>query len=64
MFGTRFRWSRHALVETVPGRPGTPKQVVRLEHIGYLNIAGICSRKHKWGLNTVPHFIFLGFAGV
>ena len=27
-FGARFRRSRHALVETVPGRPGTPKQVV------------------------------------
>ena len=39
------------LVETVPGRPGTPKQVVRegstlrlrLERIGYLNIASICT---------------------
>ena len=46
MFGARFRRSRHVLVETVPGRPGTPKQVVwkgstlrlRLERIGYLNI--------------------------
>ena len=28
-FGAGFRRSRHALVETVPGRPGTPKQVVR-----------------------------------
>ena len=27
----------------------------RLEHIGYLNIANICSRKHEWGLNTMPH---------
>ena len=51
------------LVETVPGRPGSPKQVVwkgstfrlRLERIGYLNIASICSRKHEWGLNTMPH---------
>ena len=62
-FGARFRRSCHAHVETVPGRPGTPKQVVRegstlrfrLEHIGYLNIANICSRKHEWGLNTMPH---------
>ena len=68
-FGARFRRSRHALVETVPGRPGTPKQVVRegstlrfrLERIGYLNIASICSRKHEWGLNTMPHPNFLGF---
>ena len=29
MFGARFRRSRYFLVETVPGRPGTPKQVVR-----------------------------------
>ena len=57
------------LVETVPGRPGTPKQVVgkgptlrlRLERIGYLNIASICSRKHEWGLNTMPHPNFFGF---
>ena len=64
----RFRRSRHALVETVPGRPGTPKQVVRegstlrfrLERIGYLNIASICSRKHEWGLNTMPHPNFFG----
>ena len=51
-----------------PGRPGTPKQVVRegstlrfrLERIGYLNIASICSRKHEWGLNTMPHPNFFG----
>ena len=63
-----FRRSRHALVETVPGRPGTPKQVVwkgstlrlQLERIGYLNIASICSRKHEWGLNTMLHPNFLG----
>ena len=69
MFGARFRRSRHALVETVPGRLGTPKQVVgkgstlglRLERIGYLNIASICSRKHEWGLNTMPHPNFWGF---
>ena len=56
------------LSETVPGRPGTPKQVVRegstlrfrLERIGYLNIASICSRKHEWGLNTMPHPNFFG----
>ena len=50
----------HALVETVPGRPGTPKQVVRegstlrlrLERIGYLNIASICSRKHQRAWDT------------
>ena len=68
-FGARFRRSRHALVETVPGRPGTPKQVVwegsalrlRLERIGYLNIARICFRKREWGLNTMPHPIFFGF---
>ena len=67
-FGARFRRSCHALVETVPGRPGTPKQAVRegstlrfrLERIGYLNIASICSRKHKWGLNTMPHPNFFG----
>ena len=67
-FGARFRRSCHALVETVPGRPGTPKQVVRegstlrfrLERIGYLNIASICSRKHEWGLNTMPHPNFFG----
>ena len=67
-FGARFRRSRHALVETVTGRPGTPKQVVRegstlrfrLERIGYLNIASICSRKHEWGLNTMPHPNFFG----
>ena len=55
--------------ERSPGRPGTPKQVVRegstlhlrLERIGYLNIASICSRKHEWGLNTMPHPIFFGF---
>ena len=49
--------------------PGTPKQVVRegstlrlrLERIGYLNIASICSRKHQWGLNTMPHPNFFGF---
>ena len=68
-FGARFRRSRHVLVETVPGHPGTRKQVVgegstlrfRLERIGYLNIAKICSRKHEWGLNTMPHSNFLGF---
>ena len=68
-FGARLRRNRHALVEAVPGRPGTPKQVVRegstlrlrLERIGYLNIASICSRKHEWGLNTMPHPNFLGF---
>ena len=68
-FGARFRRSCHALVETVPGRPGTPKQVVRdgstlrlrLERIGYLNIASICSRKHEWGLNTMLHPNFFGF---
>ena len=27
-------------------------------------IAGICSRKHEWGLNTMPHPNFLGFEGV
>ena len=63
-FGARFRQSYHALVETVPGRPGTPKQVVREgstlrcaagTHAGYLNIASICSRRHEWGLNTMPH---------
>ena len=67
-FGARFRRSRHAVVETVPGRPGTPKQAVRegstlrfrLERIGYLNIASICSRKHEWGLNTMPHPNFFG----
>ena len=67
--GARFRRSRHALVETFPGRPGIPKQVVRegstlrlrLERMGYLNIASICSRKHKWGLNTMPHPNFFGF---
>ena len=45
MFGARFRLSRHFLVESVPGRPGTPKQVVRegytlrlrLERAGYLD---------------------------
>ena len=36
----------------------------RLEHIGYLNIASICSRKHEWGLNTMLHLNFLGFEGV
>ena len=58
--------SQDALVETPPG---TPKQVVgkgstlrlRLERIGYLNIASICSRKHEWGLNTMPHPNFFGF---
>ena len=67
-FGARFRRSCHALVETVPGRLGTPKQVVRegstllfwLERIGYLNIASIRSRKHEWGLNTMPHPNFFG----
>ena len=51
-----------------PRNPGTPKQVVRegstlrfrLERIGYLNIASICSRKHEWGLNTMPHPNFFG----
>ena len=34
----------------------------RLERIGYLNIASIiCSRKHEWGLNTMPHPNFFGF---
>ena len=68
-FGARFRRSCHALVETVPGRPGTSKQVVRegstlrfrLERLEYLNIANICSRKHEWGLNTMPHPNFFGF---
>ena len=58
-----------ALVETVPGRPGTLKQVVWkgstlrlwLERIGYLNIASICSLKYEWGLNTMPHPNFFGF---
>ena len=72
-FGARFWRSCHALVETVPGRPGTPKQVVRegsmlrfrLERIGYLNVASICSRKHEWGLNTMPHpNFFWCFEGV
>ena len=66
--GWGLGWVRHALVETVPGRPGTPKQVVRegstlryrLERIGYLNIASICSSIHEWGLNTMPHPIFFG----
>ena len=57
------------LSKLVPGRPGTLKQVVRegstlrlrLERIGYLNIASICSRKHEWGLDTMPHPNFLGF---
>ena len=26
----------------------------------YLNIASTCSRKHEWGLNTMPHPNFLG----
>ena len=72
-FGTTFCiWGwvlGRALVETFPGRPGTPKQVVRegstlrlrLERMGYLNIASICSRKHEWGLNTMPHPNFFGF---
>ena len=34
---------------------------LRLERIGYLNIASICSRKHEWGLNTMPHPNFFGF---
>ena len=66
--GWRLGWERHAFVETVPGRPGTPKQVVReastfrlrLERIGYLNIASICSRNHEWGFNTMlPHFFWV-----
>ena len=36
----------------------------RLERIGYLNIASICSRKHEWGLNTMPHPNFPNFFGV
>ena len=41
-------------------REGSPLRL-RLERIGYLNIASICSRKHEWGLNTMPHPIFFGF---
>ena len=38
-----------------------PRSVFGWNRIGYLNIASICSRKHEWGLNTMPHPIFFGF---
>ena len=58
-FGARFRRSCHALVEAVPGRPGTPKQVVREGSTLRFRLE-LCSRKHKWGLNTMPHPNFFG----
>ena len=41
-----------------------PRSGLRLERIGYLNIVSICSIKHEWGLNTMPHPNFWGFEGV